>query len=282
MSHEFVALVSDRRITWKIGGASQRWEDTENKAIVLVGQFIMGYTGFARLGQVKTEQWVLETLRSVDPPSYFTALAAEAQTAVKAMGQPLERSGHAFAAVGYLPRRPDGSGELQPVGITVSNALGDGEYGVWAPVQDFVVHKTPPLAAEDDFRMNVLGLAPSRQVAENTVDLIRRYRKRHPTRVLGVLQLLVDLVRRTADECEGVSKDVSVSVLPRNAVPAPAVTMPVASGLQLDPIETLTCMFVPNGTAVDRATGYGPAILLPGLMMRGAEIWTTKPPWWKD
>jgi hypothetical protein len=51
MSHEFVALASDRRITWKIGGASKRWEDTENKAIVLVGQFIMGYTGSRASGR---------------------------------------------------------------------------------------------------------------------------------------------------------------------------------------------------------------------------------------
>jgi hypothetical protein len=30
ISEEFVALASDRRITWEIGGASTRWEDTEN------------------------------------------------------------------------------------------------------------------------------------------------------------------------------------------------------------------------------------------------------------
>jgi hypothetical protein len=129
MSHEFVALASDRRITWKIGGASQGWEDTENKAIVLAGHFLMGYTGFARLGQVKTEQWVAEKLSGVDPPSYFTVLAAEAETAVKAMGLPLERAGHAFAAVGYGALRAEGSGELRPFGVTVSNALATASTG---------------------------------------------------------------------------------------------------------------------------------------------------------
>jgi hypothetical protein len=230
---------------------------------------------------VKTEQWVLETLRSVDPSSYFTALAAEAEAAVEAMGQPLERSGHAFAAVGYAALETEGDDELRPVGIIVSNALGDGEYGTWAPAKEFVVRITTS-RTEDGFLLSAFGMAPPRQVIADTADLIRRYRKRHPTRVLGVLQLLVDLVRRTADQCEGVSKDVSVSVLPRAAVPAPAVTMPVASGLLLDPIETLTCMFVPDGTAVERATGYGPAVLLPGLSIRGAEVWTTEPPWWTD
>ena len=192
-----------------------------------------------------------------------------------------ERSGHAFAAVGYGALRAEGSGELRPFGVTVSNALGEGEYA-WAPAKEFVARKTPPLLREDNFLLNAFGMSPPREVIDDTIDLIRRYSKRHPTRVLGVLQLMVDLVRRTADQCEGVSKDVSMSVLPRTAVPATAVAMPVASGLLLEPIETLTCMFIPDGTAVERAAVYGPAIVLPGLMMRGAEIWTTKPPWWKD
>jgi hypothetical protein len=282
MSSEFVALATDRRITWQIGGASGRWEDTENKAIVLAGHFLMGYTGFARLGGVKTEQWVVEKLGGVDPPSYFTVLAIEAEAAVKALGHPLERSGHAFAAVGYGALRAEGSGELHPFGVTVSNALGDGEYGTWAPAEEFIARKTPLLLRADDFRLNAFGMSPPRDVIDETVDLIRRYRKHYPDRVLGVLQLLVDLVRGVADRCEGVSRDVSVSVLPRKAVPATAVAMPVASGLLRDPIETLTCMFVPDGSAVERAAVYGAATVQPGFMMRGAEIWTTKPPWWKD
>jgi hypothetical protein len=126
ISEEFVALASDRRITWEIGGASTRWEDTENKAVVLAGHFLMGYTGFARLGGVKTEQWVVEKLVGVDPSSYFSVLAAEAEPVVRAMKQPLERSGHAFVAVGYGRFRTDPAA-LHASAVTVSNALGDGQ-----------------------------------------------------------------------------------------------------------------------------------------------------------
>jgi hypothetical protein len=108
---EFVALASDRRITWQIGGASARWEDTENKAIVLGGHSLMGYTGFARLAQVKTEQWVVERLTGVDPSACFLVLARETESAVNALGLPLKRSGHAFAAVGYTAVREDTSGK---------------------------------------------------------------------------------------------------------------------------------------------------------------------------
>jgi hypothetical protein len=117
-------------------------------------------------------------------------------------------------------------------------------------------------------------------VLEETVDVIRRYRKRHPGRMLGVLQLIVNLVRGVAEMNNGVSKDVSVSVLPRQAVPATSYSMPSTSGLLSDPIRELTCMFVPARDDVEQATGYGPATVCPGGAMFGAETWATKPPWW--
>jgi hypothetical protein len=280
ISQDFVALASDRRITWLIGGAPTKWEDTENKAIVVAGHFLMGYTGFARLGNVKTEQWVVEKLQGVDPSSDFRLLATQAESAVKAMHLPLKRSGHAFVAVGYGALKSKGTGELEALAITVSNAVGDSEYGEWHPKPTFSIRRTPSLASPDDFRLNAFGMPPPRAEMDKAVDLIRRYRKRHRDRALGVLQLMVDLIRRQAERCDGVSKDVSVSVLPRGAVPATAVTAPVASGLVVDPIQSLTCMFVPSGSSTDKAEVYIPAIVAPGFMVRGGEIWTEKPPWW--
>jgi len=281
ISEEFVALASDRRITWQIGGASKRWEDTENKTVVLAGHFLMGYTGFARLGGVKTEQWVVEKLVGVDPSSYFGVLEAEAEAAVRVMKEPLERTGHAFVAVGYGRFRTD-PGAVHPTAVTVSNALGDGEYGRWAPVPQFSAQRIPPLRGPDDFRLSAFGTPPPRRVVDETVDLIRRYKKRHPGRALGVLQLMVDLVRQVAAGSDGVSRDVSVSVLPRAAVPADAVQMPVVSRLVPEPIETLTCMFVPEGSNAEHAEVYVPASVGPAMASFGGEIWSKKPPWWKS
>jgi hypothetical protein len=280
ISEEFVALVSDRRITWQIGGASTKWEDTENKAVVLAGHFLMGYTGFARLGGVKTEQWVVQKLVEVDPGSYFSAMATEAELAVRHMKQPLERSGHAFVAVGYGRFRADPDA-LHALCITVSNALGDGEYGRWDPAPQFSVERTPVLSGPDDFRLNAFGTVPPRQIVEELVDPIQHYRRDHPVSVLGVLMLLVDLVRRVAAADDRVSKDVSVSVLPRAAVPADAVRTPVVSGLVSDPIDGLTCMFVPEGTNPQGPAVYAPATVGPGMATHGGEVWNTKPPWWK-
>ncbi len=230
---------------------------------------------------MKTEQWIVEKLQNVDPGSYFRVLAAEAEPAVHAMGQPLKRSGHTFVAVGYSAVGDKDPGDLEVAAIAVSNALGDGTYCTWDPKPQFVATRWPPLRVP--FGISAFGQAPPRDVLEKTINLIRRYRKRHPERMLGVLQLMVDLIRSTAELYDGVSKDVSVSVLPRTAVPAGEPAGPVASGLILDPIERLTCMFVPDGQAADHAELYMPALVAPGLGgIFGGEIWTKKPPWWTD
>jgi hypothetical protein len=277
---QFVALASDRRITWQIGGASSKWEDTENKAVVLAGHHLLGYTGFARLGGVKTEQWVVEKLVGRDPSSYFHVLREEAERAVNAMNEPLDRSGHAFVAVGYVNLRPDPV-TLHAAAITISNAVGDSPYGTWNPTRTFSARRTPPLAGSSDFRINAYGASPPRPVIDETVDLIKRYRKHHPDRVLGVLQLLVTLVRRVAAATDTVSMDVSVSVLPRVAVPAETVSARPSRGLVADPITELWCMYVPGDADAEDAEVYVPATVSPGIAMRGGEIWTTKPPWWK-
>jgi hypothetical protein len=283
ISEEFVALASDRRITeQRMDGTVVRREDTENKAIVLAGSSLMGYTGLAELDGVRMEQWVTETLVRVDPDSYFSVLASEAEAAVSATGLPLKDQGLAFVTVGYFDLQTDPSGGLHPITTAVSNALGDCSYGIWTPSPEFSILRTPPLSP-GDFRLDAFGTLPPRGVLDETVDLVKRYRKRHPDRILGVLQLMVDFARRVADRFEGVGKDVSVSVLPRVAIPASEIIVPAASGFPTDPIVALTCMFVPEERDAEKADVYVPATVGPGMATRGGERWSDRrPPGWKD
>src|SRR5690348_14306867 len=106
ISEEYVILASDRRITWvDENGRPLRREDTENKAIILCGHFLMGYTGFAQLDGSKTEQWVSDVLSSVDISQYFRTLTERSEAAVarirRETGLGMAHCGHAFAAVGY-------------------------------------------------------------------------------------------------------------------------------------------------------------------------------------
>jgi hypothetical protein len=283
LSSEYVILASDRRITWTSRGTVHRTEDTENKAIALCGHFLMGYTGFARLGNVKTDQWVVDRLVGVASPSdYFRVLRQEADSAIRAIAQPLGNKGHAFVAVGYTDVRGSSTGEKEAVGVTVSNATGGG-YGAWSPREAFEIARTPPLAGPHDFRLQPFGSGiPPRAIIEEAVDLIRRYRKRDRSRAVGVLQVLVGLIRRVAGSNQGVSADVSVSVLPREAVPAQWVSLPF-TGIG-DPVEELTCIFVPANRGVESAISYGPATVCPGWATWGDEGWAGghAPPWWRS
>ncbi len=280
ISEEYVALASDRRITWTIGGARDRTEDTENKAVVLCGHFLMGYTGFARLGGVKTERWIVETLSDIpDPSDYFRVLSVEAQRAVAALKQPRARSGHAFVAVGFAAKRGDPPHKREAVGVTISNASGGG-YGVWRPGPTFEITRTPPLVGPDDFRLGAQGIVPPRAQLEEAIDVIRRYRKRDRSRITGIAQVLVRLIRSVTDEQVG--DDISVSILPRAVVPAPTVSIPF-HGLR-DPVDELTCVFVPKDRDAESALAYSPATVCPDLATFGGEIWSgdRPPPWWKE
>lgn len=279
ISPEYVALASDRRITWMKNGKVVRTEDTENKAILLCGHSLMGYTGLAKLGGISTDRWVLEKLSGVEPHNYFEVLRRELQQAIPAARQPLELSGHAFLAAGYGITRaaPDA---LVPGGITVSNATGS-RYGGWSPRSDVAVTRTPPLASDDDFKLEPAGIVPERSAIERAVELIRRYRRRDKSRVVGVLQVLVRLMREVADSDERVGKDISLAVLPRGAVGQGTVTSHV--GGIADPVTETSCMFVPSDREVEQADVYEPAIICPGMAMWGSETWFGRtPPWWRD
>src|SRR4051794_27438969 len=118
-----------------IGGATQSYEDTQNKAIVLGGELLMGFTGFARFDQSPTDEWVVERLASYPRTEWLSALARESEAAVARIpGLTPERRGHAYAAVGFT-NGPSGPSTL-PTLLELSNSLGEDGHG-WIPGPGF-------------------------------------------------------------------------------------------------------------------------------------------------
>lgn len=77
LTDQYVALVSDRRITTTGGGKPKRQEDSDIKTFNLYGQFIMGFTGLARIDGLRMEAWVSKVLTGVPAHEYFTVLRDE-------------------------------------------------------------------------------------------------------------------------------------------------------------------------------------------------------------
>jgi hypothetical protein len=114
----------------------------------------------------------------------------------------------------------------------------------------------------EDFWLRHVGRTPPQAARDAAEDAIRRARKRDRTRVLGVLNALVWLVRQTAKDDIAVGPDVSLSVLPRSAYGQQQVGAP-KSGI-IDPVTEITCMFVPaDRDDVTLADIYPPALWLP-------------------
>ncbi|NAS25366.1 hypothetical protein GT755_27235 [Herbidospora sp. NEAU-GS84] len=280
ISHNYAAIASDRMITIKRAGQSNIYQDVENKAVVLNGQAIMGYTGFARLGGMYTDKWVVEELSKVDPSEYFKALAGKSQRAIDAIRQAagLDRSGtgHAYVIAGYpVLERSDAQRRRVPAIATISNALGS-HYRSWRPRPAFEVNRHV-LPDDRDLLLKIAGILPSTDEIDRTKNFIRSYRKRHPDGFLGIAQALVRLIRSVSDP--GVGRNISLSVMPRAVVPSLEVE---ASKLGvMEPIERVACMYVPDGEDLDKADYYFPAMVTPSMAAWGSETWIgRKPPWW--
>jgi 20S proteasome alpha/beta subunit len=55
LTDQYVALMSDRRVTKRVGSRIVSQEDTDTKVVALGGQFLMGFTGLARIGGFRVE-----------------------------------------------------------------------------------------------------------------------------------------------------------------------------------------------------------------------------------
>jgi len=120
LTDEYVALISDMRVTRLAGGRIISQEDTDAKSIVLGGEFLMGFTGLARIDGLRIEAWISPVLDGVPTENYFEVLRQKIEEAFLRVGQ-AGRIPHAFLAVGYGSLEPGEA--VQPLSVTISNSF---------------------------------------------------------------------------------------------------------------------------------------------------------------
>jgi hypothetical protein len=132
LTDEYVALISDMRVTRLAGRRIISQEDTDTKSIVLGGQFLMGFTGLARIDGLRIEAWISPVLDGVPTENYFEVLRQKIEEAFLRAGQ-AGRIPHAFLAVGYGSLKPGEA--VQPLSVTISNSFdAAGTFSPDAPV----------------------------------------------------------------------------------------------------------------------------------------------------
>jgi hypothetical protein len=269
MTDEYVALVSDRRLTWSDG----RQGDTDTKTFNLFGQFLMGFTGLARLDRLRMERWVADMLIGVPTDEYFNVLARE----IGAAFDRLRHSGkipHAFLATGYARLQP--GGRVHPMNVIISNSIdSDGNFSVSALQREFTVF-IEPLGNRRQLVRSVGWPMPSQvtKILEHKIRVVTKADPPNPERAAGPL---VYALRETAQKSqEHVGKAALFASLPRCIVPSPMIiTGPMGD---LDFRRQAVALYLPDEVRNPRdATVYVPALITPQLKVIGLKVYPGAP-----
>lgn len=270
LTEQYVALISDRRITWIEDNKIKRQEDTDTKTFNLFGQFLMGFTGVARIDGWRIERWAMEIFREVPTSEYFNVLAREI-TAVFRRNGASGKMPHAFHAVGYASLEP--GGRPYPLSVTVSNCLDKrGKFSLEA--------------LDDKFRIFIEPLGNRRQLIRSvgwpmgeTTQLALSHRLRvvakgdasNPALTVGPLLMALRDTARVSKEHVG--EAALFASLPKCAVPSPGMSMG-----QVDYRRQAAALFLPEtARAAGEGTVYMPAMISPELMITGLKMYSGMP-----
>ena len=265
LTDEYVTLASDRRVTWSDG----RQVDTDTKTFNLFGQFLMGFTGLARINGLRMERWVADALRGVPADEYFNVLAQRIGAEFDRL-RPSDRRPQAFLATGYASLEP--GGRVYPMNVVISNSIdNNGDFSASAMQREFTIYMEP-LGNRRHLVRSVGWPMPNkvRESLEHKVRVVTRGDPCNPERAAGPL---VYALRETAAKSkEYVGRAALFTSLPRCAVPSPGmVTGPVG---QLDFRQQAVSLYLPNRVRNPRdADVYMPAFVGPQLNVIGVQIY---------
>jgi hypothetical protein len=268
MTNECVVMVSDRRLTNADTG--EVITGIENKALILSGHLMMGYTGIARLGGVPTIEWVIGKLAGKQLTENFRVLETESASAVRSFPQKYRQ--HAYLAAGWLL---DSKNEYVPVAFITSNFIQPNGTMLSKAAPNFTTFKV--LLPHSNA---VVVLSAGARVPDTlkiaACRTIRRYRKQNRYRPQGIVQILGDALLSVAGANNSVGRDVMVTSFPRAAAPITEIVMAFHDRSW----ETqLIARYVGQDSQVMQ---YVPAMVSADLANYGAEVWTERPPWWHE
>jgi hypothetical protein len=264
LTDEYVALVSDRRVTWPDG----RQEDTDTKTFNLFGQFLMGFTGYATINDLRMEQWVADILGSVAPDDYFNVLAQEI-SAIFSRLPASKRIPQAFLATGYASLQR--GGRVHPMNVIISNSIDDqGNYSACALQPEFTVFMEP-LGNMRQLMRSVGWPMPgkNRQILEHQIRVVVKADPSNPERAAGPLVYALRETATKSHECVG--KSALFASLPRCVVPSP--TAVTGRPRDLDFRGQAVTLYLPEAARNPKdAAIYVPAIVTPGLRLIGVQM----------
>jgi hypothetical protein len=269
LSPKYVIQVSDRRLTWLTGpNKGKEADDKTNKAVVACNRLVVGYSGLAKIGGQKTDDWILAVVSSVTPYSVERIKKTLAERATKSFEKikfPSKQKRHAFMISGWA-RFDSRDAPLTPFVSIISNA------------HDFASPKWLD-EAQNEFKTGFTALgnrpyflaAVGQPIKTATLNRLNRQIFAYVSRERGpeaYIQLLASAIRETAGYFESVGKNLMAVSLPAAAAkPGGSMAMTIPLGGQLPATEPLA-LYLPDG---DDPMVYGPHYTCNGMLIKGFE-----------
>ena len=212
----FAIQLSDRRLTYANGPKTgQVFDDDVNKLVCLCGNSCFGYTGIAKIGTLRTDDWLLDVLakaKCTHPAQASKAIADNATEAFLKIRKDLRRQ--AFVGVGWS--QFDQTEKLRPFICKISNALD--EKGTWiATAKDKFSIKVNVLGDKAKFLASATGV----QISPGKRNELTRSIRRALVKGVGpkvLMAILRDLIYRVARTDALVGTSLLCVCMPRQAV----------------------------------------------------------------
>src|SRR5579864_383907 len=225
LTPRYVLQVADRRLTIRTPqppGSVEVVDDHRNKVVVLGNSMAFSFSGLAEIGPENTDSWLARRLAETNNPNDGLKNIQRAATdyfRILPISKAAKRQ--AFVAAAWTRNK---HGTLEPGLITISNALDANSN--W--LQE----------AKDEFEIDCVGLGLTSQfgvcppigaaVPDAYIHDLRRNgracveRNVHP---LEIIRLLVETIRRVANDDSSVGRSLLAVILPKAAVDRPVVCL---------------------------------------------------------
>jgi hypothetical protein len=260
-----VYQVSDRRLTL-LSNPATVVDDESNKA-VFVGRVSFGYTGLARIGQERTDDWLARVI-SEGPTNDMAQVAERIRSAATTSFQQLPmRIRHAFQGIGWF--RLQGEDWLSPGIITIHNGI-DEQTGRWlvGPVEEFRTARQFPSSFPGGCILNSVGVVPSAAEKDAVVRLVRKCVKHQTSAPATVHKALIMAMRWLGSRHSTVGNSLLAVSLPKRSVEEWERTGKTTLLAALPNNSTATLTYVsPQGSL----TWFGPHIAGEGVVLTGVK-----------
>lgn len=270
LTKDAVFQVSDRRLT-KLVPPGEVVDDERNKAVLVNGRVVLGYTGLSEICGERADDWIARVISSDSTDDMARVAERIREAATKdfdRMRLPPQLKYHAFQGVRWF--RLKGEADLRPGIMTIDNGIDQGT-GSWlpSPLKEFRVSTQFPESTPGGCILYSVGVAPSPGEKGAVVRLVRKCVKHRRATFGTVVYALVRSMRWLSSRNPLIGAGVMAVCLPKRSVEASEASGGVIMVAGPPMESTPTFLYV---SATGSTTYFGPHFVAGAAVITGFEV----------